>query len=223
MDTPGSTSATSNWLDVTVTVRSGLPVWPGNPEVDLTPVQSFPQGDEVTISKLTLGAHTGTHMDAPLHFIQAGKTIDEMPLDISLGRARVIEIEREVIEPEALERHSIQEGERILFKTKNSARDLWTKEEFTEEYVYISTGAGEYLAAKGVKLVGVDYISVGGYQKNAPEVHRALLGKGVWIVEGLALRDVAPGVYDLLCLPLKLKGLEASPARALLRPVEAER
>ena len=83
----------NNWLDVSVTVRSKLPVWPGNPEVDLSPVQSFPQGDEVTIFKITLGAHTGTHMDAPFHFIQAGKTIDEVPLDIGLGRARVIEIE----------------------------------------------------------------------------------------------------------------------------------
>ncbi len=206
------------WRDVSVTVRTGLPVWPGNPSVDLTPVQSFPQGDEVTISKLSLGAHTGTHMDAPLHFIQAGKTIDEVPLEIGLGSARVIEIEnQEVITVEELEKHTIGAGERLLFKTHNSARDLFAKDDFTEDYVYISTEAGEYLADKGVMLVGVDYISVGGYQKNAPEVHRALLGNGVWIVEGLGLSQISPGAYDLLCLPLKLKGLEASPVRALLR------
>ena len=163
-----------DWLDVTVTVRSGLPVWPGNPQVDLTPVQSFPQGDEVTISKLSLGAHTGTHMDAPLHFIQAGKTIDEMPLDIGLGPARVVAIEDDIILPAELEKHDIGAGERVLFKTKNSARDLWAREDFAEDYVYVSTEAGEYLAARGVKLVGVDYISVGGYQKkrarSAPRV-----------------------------------------------------
>ena len=209
----------TGWFDVSVTVRTGLPVWPGNPFVDLTPVQSFPQGDEVTISKLSLGAHTGTHMDAPLHFIRAGKTIDEVPLEIGLGRARVIEIEnREVITPEELERHATQAGERLLFKTYNSARDLFAKDDFTEDYVYISTEAGAYLADKGVMLVGVDYVSVGGYQKNAPEVHRALLGGGVWIVEGLELSQISPGEYDLLCLPLKLRGLEASPVRALLRP-----
>ena len=208
-----------NWLDVSVTVRSKLPVWPGNPEVDLSPVQSFPQGDEVTISKITLGAHTGTHMDAPLHFIQAGKTIDEVPLDIGLGRARVIEIANpEMILPNELEQHDIKADERVLFKTKNSGRDLWAKQDFTEDYVYISTEAGEYLAEKEVKLVGVDYVSVGGYQKNAPEVHRALLGGGVWIVEGLELSTISPGLYDLLCLPLKLRGLEAAPVRALLRP-----
>ena len=209
----------AGWRDVSVTVRTGLPVWPGNPLVDLTPVQSFPQGDEVTISKLSLGAHTGTHMDAPLHFIEAGKTIDEVPLEIGLGRARVIEIEnREVITLEELERHAIEANERLLFKTHNSARDLFAKDDFTEDYVYISTEAGEYLADRRVKLVGVDYVSVGGYQKNAPEVHRALLGGGVWIVEGLDLSSTPPGEYDLLCLPLKLKGLEASPVRALLRP-----
>ena len=208
-----------NWLDVSVTVRSKLPVWPGNPEVDLSSVQSFSQGDEVTISRITLGAHTGTHMDAPLHFIQAGKTIDEMPLDIGLGRARVIEIENpEVILPDELEQHNIKADERILFKTKNSGRDLWAKQTFTENYVYISTEAGKYLAEREVKLVGVDYVSVGGYQKNAPEVHRALLGGGVWVVEGLELSTISPGAYDLLCLPLKLRGLEASPVRALLRP-----
>ena len=209
-----------NWLDVSVTIHSNLPVWPGNPGVDLTPVHSFPQGDEVTLSKISLGAHTGTHMDAPLHFIRAGKTVDEVPLDIGLGLARVIEIEHpEVILPEELDQHDIKADERILFKTKNSGRDLWAKEVFTEDFVYISTEAGGYLADRGVKLVGVDYASVGGYQKNEPEVHRALLGNGVWIVEGLVLEGVAPGVYELLCLPLKLKGLEASPVRALLRPV----
>ena len=213
---PSNLSA--GWLDVSVTVRSGLPVWPGNPSVDLTPVQSFPQGDKVTISKLSLGAHTGTHMDAPLHFIRAGKTIDEVPLDVGLGRARVIEIAGDVISLEELAQHDIGSGERVLFKTKNSARDLWSKEDFTEDYVYVSTEAGEYFAEREIKLVGVDYISVGGYQINAPEVHRALLGGGVWIVEGLDLSGVAPGVYDLLCLPLKLRGLEASPVRALLRP-----
>ena len=217
--TTSSRNLSEGWLDVSVTVRSGLPVWPGNPSVDLSSVQSFPQGDEVTISKLSLGAHTGTHMDAPLHFIQAGKTVDDVPLEIGLGHARVIEIEQEVITSEELEKHDIEAGERILFKTQNSARDLWAKEEFTEAYVYISTEAGEYLAGKEVKLVGVDYISVGGYQKNAPEVHCALLGGGVWIVEGLVLTDISPGHYDLLCLPLKLKGLEAAPVRALLRPI----
>jgi len=141
-----------------------------------------------------------------------------MPLDTTIGRARVIEIrDRESIKPDELYGHRIRRGERVLFRTRNSEHG-WTNERFIEDFVFVSLEAARFLADRGVRLVGVDYLSVGGYKRDGPEVHRALLAAGVWITEGLDLSNVRQGKYDLICLPLRLAGGDGAPARAILRP-----
>lgn len=174
-------------------------------------------GDVANLSEITGSAHTGTHMDAPLHFIENGASIDTLPVSVTVGRARVIGIQdRETIRVGELEPHEIARGERVLFKTANSSR-LWKTGTFQENYIYIPPDTAEYLAAVQVQLVGVDYLSVGGYHWGNPETHRALLGAGIWIIEGLNLEHVEPGEYELVCLPLKLVGSDGAPARAVLR------
>lgn len=193
--------------------------WPGDPPFHIERAEDQEKGDTATVSRMTLGAHTGTHMDAPLHFIRNGVTIDRMPLDATVGRARVIGIQ----DPKSIKRAElagkmIAAGERILFKTSNSDR-AWTSDRFDEDFVFISRDAAQYLAALGVLCVGVDYLSVGGFREDGPETHRALLEAGVWIIEGLNLSGVEPGEYEMACLPLKLMGAEGAPARAILRSV----
>lgn len=193
--------------------------WPGNPPVRIDLALSIARGDACNVSSLALGAHTGTHMDAPRHFFEAGPGIDTMPLTAAIGPARVLAMnDATAIHAPALEPLAIQPGERILFKTRNSA-GAWQSDTFDEDFVYIARDAAEYLAARHVLLVGVDYLSVGGYAHDGPETHRALLGAGVWIVEGLNLAPVAPGAYELMCLPLRLQGADGAPARAIVRPL----
>ena len=145
-----------------------------------------------------------------------------MPLDAAIGQARVIEIhDPESVKPEELEPHHIQQGERVLFKTVNSIRG-WQTDTFLEDFVYISQEAARYLAAIGVQTVGIDYLSVGGYMKDAVETHLALLEAGIWIIEGLDLSQVGPGTYDLVCLPIKITRSDGGPARAILRKVGGE-
>jgi arylformamidase len=174
-------------------------------------------GDVANVSTLSLGSHTGTHMDSPLHFVRGGEGIDRMPLDATMGRARVIEIQDPTsINPEELVPHGIGRGERILFKTRNSALIWWTQD-FIEDFVYISREAARYLAEREVRTVGVDYLSVGGFHKDGVERHQALLGAGIWVIEGLDLSGVEPGEHELICLPLKVEEGDGAPARALLR------
>lgn len=206
-----------NWIDISLTIYPGMPYWPDNPAVRVEPSQCLAHGDVCNVSKMTIGTHTGTHVDGINHFIQGGLGIDRMPLDATIGEAKVIEIkDAESIKVAELEPYSIEAGSRILFKTQNSKRSLKT-ERFIEDFVYISTEAAHYLAAKKVRTVGVDYLSVGGYRGNVVEVHRALLGSGIWAIEGLNLSEVEPGEYELICLPIKLKDGDGGLARAILR------
>jgi arylformamidase len=212
-----------SWLDISVPLRHAMVHWPGNPPVNIERVLDMDRGDSHTISRLSLGSHTGTHMDAPAHFIRKGTGIDKMPLDATVGRARVIEIkDTEAIKPAELARHRIRRGERILFKTCNSSL-AWKTDKIIENFVYLSKEAAGFLVKRGVRTVGIDYLSVGGYQRNASAVHKTLLGAGIWIIEGLDLSKVKPGRYDLICLPLKLERGDGAPARAILRPVKANR
>lgn len=207
------------WIDISVTLRGGMVHWPSNPPVEITLQQSIERGDHANVSALSLGAHSGTHMDAPRHFIRDGIGIDRLPLDAVLGRARVVAIDDPVaITPDELESLDLQPGERVLFKTANSAR-VWHTDEFVPDFVSISAPAARYLAQRRVKLVGVDYLSVGGYKRDGAATHQALLGAGIWIIEGLNLDGLDPGAYDLICLPLKVVDGDGAPARALLRPV----
>jgi arylformamidase len=166
-----------------------------------------------------MGVHTGTHIDAPVHFIHQAAGIDEMPLAAAMGPARVIEITdpREITADE-LRGHSLAAGERVLFRTSNSPR-CWQADRFVEDFVYISEQAAEHLAEIGVRTVGVDYLSVGGYHADGAKIHRILLSAGIWIIEGLDLSAVSAGRYEMICLPVKLHGSDGAPARALLRPL----
>jgi arylformamidase len=206
------------WIDVSVPVHSGMVHWPGDPEVVIERVQSIAKGDEANLTRIDMSAHTGTHMDAPLHFFEDDPAIEELPLEIAVGPARVIAIEgEEPIDRGQLEGLDIGSGERILFRTRNSDR-AWAERDFDPGFVYVSLEAAELLGEVGVALVGVDYLSVGAYEGDGAETHRALLGAGAWVVEGLDLSMVDAGQYELICLPIKLVGSDGAPARALLRP-----
>lgn len=205
------------WIDVSVPLRSGMVRWPDNPPVEIERTLDMERGDVATVSRLSMGSHTGTHMDAPLHFVRGGDGLDRMPLDATVGPARVIGIEDPVsVKREELEPYGIGRGERVLFKTRNSARRWWA-EDFVEDFVYVSEGAALYLAELGVRTVGVDYLSVGGFLEDGVETHQALLGAEIWVIEGLDLSEVEPGEYELICLPLKVANGDGAPARAILR------
>ena len=212
----------NDWIDISVHVRNGMVHWPGDPEFHIERATDQEKGDVATVSRMALGVHTGTHMDAPLHFIRHARSIDTMPLDATVGPARVIAIgDTKSIKRAELVGHGISVGERILFKTLNSDH-AWDSDTFEENFVFISQDGARYLAECGVRTVGVDYLSVGGFREDGPETHHALLGAGIWIIEGLNLRGVEPGAYEMVCLPLRLMGAEGSPARAILRKAGAD-
>ena len=211
------------WIDISVPLRNAMVHWPGDPPVQIKRVQDLDNGDSHTLSQISMGSHTGTHMDAPLHFVKKGTSIDRMPLGTVIGRARVIEIQdTESIKPQELFGHIIHRGERILFKTQNSAR-VWQTDKFIEDFVFLSNQAARFLVQRGVRVIGIDYLSVGGFKRAGGEVHRTLLQAGVWLIEGLDLSSVSPGRYDLICLPLKLDQADGAPARAILRPVRVSK
>jgi len=214
----GRVAENGSWIDITVPVREGMPVWPGDPAPLFERIMDQENGDVCTLTRVAMSAHTGTHMDAPLHFLRKRASIEQMPVEATVGPARVIGIrDRTAIRRAELLPYAIRKGERILFRTANSERD-WGSLPFDENFVFIARDAAEHLAECGVRSVGVDYLSVGGYRQDAVETHEALLGNDIWIMEGLMLSDVEPGDYELVCLPLKLVGAEGAPARAILRP-----
>lgn len=193
--------------------------WPGDPPVRIRRSRDMEQGDEATVSAISMGSHTGTHMDAPAHFIRGGRPIDRLPLEAVIGPARVIAIrDRRLIRPEELCLHRIRRGERILLKTLNSTRG-WGSRTFFKDFVALSLGGAKWLAKRGVQVVGVDYLSVGGYLDDGASIHRALLSAGIWIVEGLNLSRVRAGRYQFLCLPLRMEQGDGAPARAAIRPL----
>ncbi len=220
MRLPGNLSVVTDWIDVSVSVRNGMVHWPGDPAYHIQRVQDQKKGDVCTVSRVSMGVHTGTHMDAPRHFLENAATIDEMPLDATVGPARVIQIrDRKSIHREELVEHQIESNERVLFKSANSDA-LWNKDEFDENFIFIARDGAEYLVERGIRVAGVDYLSVGGFHEDGVETHQALLGAGIWVIEGLNLSGVEPGLYEMICLPLKLIGAEGAPARAILRSME---
>ena len=205
------------WIDISVALHTGMVHWPDNPPVQIERMLDMDTGDVCNVSKMSLGVHTGTHVDAPSHFLRDGIGIHRAPFSALIGPARVIEIaDTHAVTIDELRRHDIAGGERVLFKTLNSVR-CWQTDDFVEDFVYVSQAAARYLASLPVQLVGVDYLSVGGYTTDGIETHQALLTAGIWIVEGLNLADVRPGIYELFCLPLKIADSDGAPARAVLR------
>lgn len=209
----------TGWIDISYPLSKNMLYWPHDPVPPKVETNSYTvEGGTVTMIQMTINTHHGTHIDAPRHFVPEGKSIDEMPLDAIMGPARVIEIKDTVsIKPSELEAHNIQPGERILFKTINSS--YYQKGKFVEDFVYISTEAAHYLRDKKVSVVGIDYLAIGSFKDrdNLVEVHKALVGNGIWVIEGLDLSGVKPGRYEIICLPIRIEKGDAAQARAILR------
>lgn len=211
-------AAKKTFIDISIPIIPGMITWPGDPPVDISRMRDQGKGDDATVSRINMGAHTGTHMDAPLHFIAGEAGMESMPLEATLGVCRVIEVgDEHSISRKSLEAHAIRQGERLLLKTKNS-KTRWWETSFDENFIYISADAAHYLASLRVMTIGIDYLSVGGFHHDGVATHRALLEAGIWVIEGLDLTQVDPGYYTLYCLPLKIDRGDGAPARAVLTP-----
>jgi arylformamidase len=205
--------------DVTVAIAEGMPTWPGDPGVSVTLEHSIARGDVANVTRLSLGAHTGTHMDAPLHFEPDGAGIDQLPLATLLGSCRVFDLTKltEHISRVALEQCDLGGVTRALFKTRNSQHWERGDKKFDEQFLAVAADGAAYLVERGVKLVGVDYLSVEPFGNPGHPVHHTLLRASVIVVEGLNLSAVPAGDYELLALPLKLRGADGAPSRVVLR------
>ena len=204
-------------IDISLRIRPDMVVYEGDPGVQITPYKQLDRGDPANVCVLSMGSHTGTHLDAPAHFLGGGAaTIEQLSLDVLVGPALVVDIGadrligRRDLEPVALDGHT-----RVILKTRNS--ELWARGVFARDYVALELDAAHYLVARGVRLIGIDYLSIERFNSPDHAVHRYLLGEGVVILEGLALDRVEPGVFELICLPLPLAGIDGAPCRAVLR------
>ena len=204
--------------DISLTLSPDLPTWPGDPGLQLDLFESMDKGAHVNVTKISTSVHVGTHVDAPHHFLNDGRTVEQLPLDVLTGPCYVVQLPDgvEEITAEVLDRTEIgSDMKRVLFGTRNS--HLWAKGEtkFHTDFVAIAEDGAEWLVERGIQLVGVDYLSVAPYGDSEP-THHVLLKAGVVIVEGLNLSNVMRGFYDLYCLPLKIAGCDGAPARAIL-------
>jgi arylformamidase len=214
----------SGWIDVTATLDPATtPIYEGDAPMKFDFLQDMRNGDPLTLSVYSLGAHSGTHIDAPMHFVSGGASIDQVPIERLIGPARVIDIPDSVqaIDAAELSRHEWMGAQRVIFRTRSSVRGWMASPEFHRDFAYIVPDAAQLLADADVQMVGVDYISAEQFGSPEPLTHRILLGKGIPIVEGLALEGVGAGDYELIVLPMKVAGHEGAPARAVLRSVSA--
>ncbi len=193
--------------------------WPGDPEVRIERILSIADGARLNVSTLSMCMHTGTHMDAPLHFLEGGESLDRMPLTASVGRARVLSFSNVgSIGAAELTPHDVRPGERILLKTPNSSR-CWRTHDFLQDYVCLNESGAQHLVERGVQTLGIDYLSIGPPGEAGERIHRTLLGAGIWIIEGLDLSSARTGDYEMCCLPLKGPWSDGAPARAILRRI----
>ncbi len=204
--------------DITLTVKPDMPVWPGDPTVLLERFSRIESGSDTNVSRLSMGVHTGTHLDAPIHYYQGERGVDELPLEVLIGPARVVQLPDSVdlITEDIIQAAGISGVvTRLLFKTRNSKH--WTQkvQVFHKDFVGISADGAEALVEMGIRLVGVDYLSVAPYHTPI-ETHRILLGAGIIVLEGLNLSQVPAGDYELIALPAKLGGCDGAPVRAVL-------
>jgi arylformamidase len=204
-------------VDVSVPLAAGIATYPGNPEFEMTPVKRIAAGDSSNNSRLVMGTHTGTHVDAPKHFFDDRPGVDSFPLEMLVGRARVIDLpHRGGITEAHLAAAGLREDLRVLLRTPNSA--LWRSTTgFYTDYTYITEGGAKFLVAQGVKVVGVDYLSVEQFKKAGAPAHHVLLGNGVIVIEGLNLSEADAGQYEMYCLPLRLVNADGAPARVVLK------
>ena len=204
--------------DISLTISPNLPIWPGDPALELEQIESMDKGAHNNVTRISAAVHLGTHVDAPYHFLNDGRTVEQLPLEVLTGPCYVTQLPDgiEAITSEVLDRTEINaEMKRVLFGTRNS--HLWAKGEskFQTDFVAITEDGAEWLVERGVQLVGVDYLSVAPYGDSVP-THTVLLKAGVVLVEGLNLSNVMRGFYHLYCLPLKIAGSDGAPARAIL-------
>jgi len=205
-------------LDVTIPIKNKMPVWPGDPNVENKLISSIETNDEANVTFIQMSAHAGTHIDAPRHFIHEAKTIDQLNLDLLIGEVEVIEIDQTI---ELIDRMVLQNFEksnwpkRIFLKTRNSSLRLFEKEIFNPHFTALTLDGAEFFIRNGVKLIGIDYLSIAPFDNGAP-THLALLKNDVVIIEGVNLMDVPPGFYELIALPILLDGADGAPARVLL-------
>src|SRR5262245_47046867 len=203
-------------IDVTVPLDANLPTYPGNTPFHLEAVKRRARGDSSNVSSVRMSVHAGTHVDAPRHFFDEGPGAEALALDVLCGRTRVIELTtRKGVTAEDLASHDFTEDVRVLIKTHNSR--LWGSAVFHEDFVALTDAAARFIVEQGVKLVGVDYLSVEEYKRPGAPAHHRLLGAGTIVIEGLNLRDVDPGTYEMFCLPLAIVGADGAPARVILR------
>ncbi|HCU99502.1 MAG TPA: cyclase [Chloroflexi bacterium] len=204
-------------IDVSVALKSSLPVWPGHPEVSIERIDDMEQGANANVSYLQFSAHSGTHVDAPLHFLQDGLDVTCLDLDVLIGPSFLVEaFGVNIIDDQLLDSMLIpKDTQRLLIKTSNSR--LWSDSHssFYKNFVAISDTGAQWIVNRGIKLVGIDYLSVAPYGNTGP-THRIFLGAGVVLVEGLDFNEVNQGQYQLICLPIKIEGCEGSPARVVL-------
>ena len=206
----------SRIYDITVPLSPSLAVYPGDPSVDIAPVAQLAKGDVTNTSHIALCAHSGTHLDAPRHFFADGDSIEMLDLDTLIGPVRVLTVTgQHHIAADMLQKLDLGTAPRVLFKTSNSR--LWAQPDFQTDYIALTASAARYLVAQGIKLVGIDYLSVDAYEDSGFPVHRILLGAKVLILEGLDLRLVPDGDYELMALPLNIQGGDGAPARVILR------
>ena len=203
-------------IDVSVPLDALLPTYPNNTPFTLEPIKRMARGDSSNVSTLHMSAHTGTHVDAPRHFFDEGSGTEALPLELLIGRARVIQIDsRAGVAAEDLDAIDLSDDIRILIKTHNSR--LWGSPEFHTDYIGVTESGAKHLVEHGIKVVGVDYLSVEQFRHPGAPAHHVLLGAGTIVIEGLDLRDVDPGVYEMFCLPLRVVGSDGAPARVVLR------
>lgn len=204
--------------DISLVIESGMPVWPGDDPVELFRKQKIEDGKNANVSFLSLSVHTGTHIDAPYHFLQDGKSVDLLPLEFLVGESQVISIPEASrwIDAQVLERAGIQTGiTRVLFKTSNSEYWQRNEKEFKKDFVAITDDGAKWIVDHGIKTVGIDYLSIAPFGNSRP-THRTLLGANTLIIEGVNLGGIEPGIWMMYCLPLKLKGSDGAPARVIL-------
>src|SRR5689334_5638720 len=205
------------FLDVSVSLAPGIPAYPGNPEFELQPVKRIKDGGSSNVSRLVMGTHTGTHVDAPRHFFDDRPGVDALPLELLIGRARVLDVPvRGGIGREHLAPAGLRDDLRVLLRTPNLA--LWNSPTgFHQDYTYLAEDGARYLVDQGVKVVGIDYLSVEQFKKAGAPAHRALLTHSVVIIEGLNLAEAEAGMYEMYCLPLRIAGSDGAPARVVLK------
>jgi len=214
-----ATVMNKKYYDLTMPFTPGMLSYPGDPQLSISPHKNIASGDLYNLSILQFGSHTGTHIDAPKHFYDDGLTVDQLELEYFVGRAKVIEITDPVsVRRQELQQYTIEQGDRILLKTKNSA--YLEKGVFDESFCFIDPDAAAYLVEKKIRTVGIDFLSVEKFNPDSPETHFTLLKNNIVIIEGLRLSNVPPGEYEMHILPLVIKGGNGSPARALLSEYE---